>query len=311
MSVLFGQNLQLWNERKKNTTVRSVLVGLREFNPSTPDDPLAFDIVPFAANTLRDPETGSFLFTDPGQVSLSTLIRNGVLPVGSDSTFVCVNELFEHQKYFPQIATGTVRTNQAVIKAMVDVTADSGADAIMIDTSILSKVTNICLVDTADGNLVDINSLIFQGDLQLRGILPLEDIRFFVEYCHYRGLAANLAGSLESFQAQQLWVLVPEIDQISTRGSSSAIAVDPSNANPQGADTRQFRIIKRSLVCGLAPPELGGVLNLPAELKNVKKAIPRIRELIEVVGEGRKKLGFPELKSFWVDSFGKAENIEL
>lgn len=311
MSVLFGQNLQLWNERKKNEAVRKVLVGLGEFNPTFSDDPLAFDIVPYSVNTLRDPSTGDFLFTDPSQVTLQTLVLKGVLPPGSNSTWVRVNELFEHQKYFPQIASGTIKTNKAVIKAMVDATADSGADAIMIDTSILSKVSNICLVDTADGSMVDFNSLVSQDGMQLKGILSLEDIRFFVDYCHYRGLAANLAGSIESYQAQQLWVLVPEIDQISTRGSSSAIALDPSSINPQGVNTRQYRIIKRNLVRGLAAPEHGGVLNIPVSLKGSKEAAPRIAELIETISSGRKKLKLPELKAFWADPFGNLENIEL
>lgn len=311
MSVLFGQNLSLWDERKKNEAVRKVLVGLREFNPTDDKDPLAFDIVPYVVNTLRDPNTGNFLFTDQGQVSLETLILNGILPPGSNGTWVRVNELFEHQKYFPQIAASTTETNKAVIKAMVDATADSGANAIMIDTSILSKVSNICLVDTADGELVDFNSLIFQDGMQLKGILSLDDIRFFVDYCHFRGLAANLAGSIESYQAQQIWVLVPEIDQISTRGASSAIAVDPSNATLQGVNTRQFRIIKQNLVRGLAAPEHGGVLNIPSSLKSSKEAAGRIKELIETIREGRKKLGFPELKAFWVDPFGNVENLEL
>jgi uncharacterized protein (UPF0264 family) len=310
MSVLFGQNLQLWNERKSRETVRKVLVGLREFNPTFETDPQGFDIIPYAVNTLRDLNTGDFLFSDPAQVSLATLILHGILSPGSNSTRVRVNELFEHQKYFPQIASGTIRTNKAVIKAMVDVTADSGANAIMIDTSILSKVSNICLVDTADGVFVDFNSLVFQDGMQLKGILPLEDIRFFVDYCHSRGLAANLAGSIESYQAQQLWVLVPEIDQISTRGSSSAIAVDPSNATLQGANTRQFRVIKRNLVRGLAAPEHGGVLNIPASFRGSREAAPRIQELIETIREGRKKLGLPELKTFWADPFGNLEDLK-
>jgi uncharacterized protein (UPF0264 family) len=310
MSVLFAQDLQLWQQRKRNDSVRKVLVELREFNPSSERDPDAFDITPYAVGTLRDVQTGQVLFTDASQVSLSTLIQRGVLPQGSDGTFVRTNELFEHRRYFPQIAGGTTKTTKAVIKAMVDVTAESSANGIMIDTSILSKVTNICLVDTGGDGMIDINSLVVRNGLQQRGILTLDELRFFVDYCHYRGVAANVAGSIESYQAQQLWALLPELDQASTRGAASGVDLDPSNAIPAGEDTRQHRVIKRMLVRGLAPPEHGGVLNFPDVLKSATGAIERIRELIVRQREYRKVSGFPELQVFWVDSAGRPTLID-
>ncbi|WP_296710345.1 hypothetical protein [Rhodoblastus sp.] len=72
MSVLFGQDLQLWQERKRNDSVRKALVELRELNPSSDRDPDAFDITHYAVNSLRDPQSGHVLFTDASQVSLST-----------------------------------------------------------------------------------------------------------------------------------------------------------------------------------------------------------------------------------------------
>ncbi len=315
MSVLFAQNLDLWNARKKLDAVRKGLVEIREFNPSTKDDPEAFDIVPYSVSTLRDLKTGKLLFTDSSQVSLQSLISNGVLPAGTTSTLIRLNELFEHRKYFPDIAANTTRTNQSVIKAMVDVTADSGANAIMIDTSILSKVSNICLIDTASTGqdagpkMVDINSVLSTSGMDLKGILPLPDLQFFVDYCHYRGVAANFAGSIDSFQAQQLWVLIPELDQVSTRSNGSAVAVDPSHTVPEGENTRQLRIIKRSLVRGLAAPEHGGVLNFPARLKENAAAKPLIADAIDLVRKGRKRLHLPELESFWVDEYGNAKPI--
>lgn len=310
MSVLFAQDLQLWAERKRNEAVRKVLVELREFNPSAEGDSEAFDIIPYAVNTLRDPQSGQVLFTDPSQVSLSTLIQRGVLPPGSDGSYIRTNELFEHRRYFPQIAAGSTRTTKAVIKAMVDVTADSGANAIMIDTSILSKVSSICAVDTRSEGMVDINSLVVRDGLVQQGILALDDVRFFVDYCHYRGVAANLAGSIESYQAQQLWVLVPELDQASTRGQASGVSRDPSSARPVGADTRQHRVIKRGLVRGLAPPEHGGVLNLPESLKTATGGLARVGELIALLRERRRELGLPELHAYWVDPFGQPTPVE-
>ena len=310
MSVLFGQDLELWSERRRLEAVRKVLVGLREFVPGSVDAPDAFDIIPYAVDTLRDPQSGLPVFTEPSQVSLSTLIRRGVLPLGADNTFVRTNDLFEQRRYFPQIAGNTTRTNEAVIKAMVDVTAESGANAIMIDTSILTKVMNVCLVDTSSEGMIDINSLVVRDGMTQKGILSLNELRFFVDYCHYRGISANVAGSVESYQAQQLWVLVPELDQASTRGAASAVDRDPLNAKQAGADTRQYRVIKRSLVRGIAPPEHGGVLNIPESLKTVPDGNARIKELIALLRDRRKALGLPNLRAFWVDSFGQPTAIE-
>lgn len=310
MSVLFAQDLKLWADRKRNDAVRKVLVELREFNPSSEGDADAFDIVPYAVNSLRDPQTGQVLFSDPSQVSLSTLIQRGVLPPGSDGSYIRTNELFEHRKYFPQIAAGSTRTNKAVIKAMVDVTAESGANAIMIDTSILSKVSSVCVVDSRSEGMVDINSLVVRDGLVQQGILTLDELRFFVDYCHYRGVAANLAGSIESYQAQQLWVLVPELDQASTRGSASGVDRDPSNTRPVGADTRQHRVIRRALVRGLAPPEHGGVLNLPEALKTATGASVRVGELIALLRDKRREQGLPDLQAYWVDPYGQQTPIE-
>jgi uncharacterized protein (UPF0264 family) len=314
MSVLFAQDRQLFQERRSNDAVRNQLVELREFNPSSKDEPDAFDITKYAVKTLRDPKSDKVLFADASEVSLSALIEHGVLPPGSTGTFVRTNELFEHRKYFPKVADADApRTSQSVIKAMIDVTAESGANAIMIDTSILLKVMNVGLIDTSGSDMIDINSLIVRDGMARRGILTLEDLRFFVQYCHYRGVTANLAGSIESYQAQQIWALVPELDQASARGAASGIdiapspsnATSPSNAPMPGADTRKRRVIKRSLVHGVAPPEHGGVLNLPVSLKTAPGATTRVRELIDMLAEHRKIEGLPDLQAFWVDPSGQ------
>lgn len=224
MGVLFAQDLAAWDERKTLDEVRRVLVELREFYPTTDSkDPLAFNLEKYAVGTLRD-QNGQVVFTDQSQVSLGALIQRGVLPAGSNGTTIRCNELFAHSKYFPRLAHGN-RTSRDVIKAMVDATADSGGNAIMLDTSILSKVSNICLVDTSGSEMIDINRFVVRSGVVQSGILRLEDIRFFVEYCHFRGIEANVAGSIESYQAQQLWVLIPELDQCSTRGAASGVEV--------------------------------------------------------------------------------------
>jgi hypothetical protein len=280
-----------------------VLVQLREFYlaPNASQD--AFDLQNYAVGTLRDSQ-GQILFTDQSQVSLGALIQKGVLPVGSDNSTVKLNPLFDQKQFFPGLVKGD-RTSQAVIKAMVDATADSGANAIMLDTSILSKVSNICLVDTTGREMVDINRFRTTDGLVQKGILGLEDIRFFVDYCHFRGVQANVAGSVESYQAQQLWVLIPGLDQVSTRGAASAVDVDPSNPQASGPNTRQYRIIKRTLVRGMAAPEHGGVLNLPADFRKSPEAMKACEELHKMIMEKRLALGLPELETYFVSPDGE------
>ncbi len=309
MGVLFAQDIATWNGRKVNDAVRRVLVELREFYPTDdPKDPLAFDLEKYAVGTLRD-QNGAIIFSDQSQVSLGALIQRGVLPTGTNGTLVRCNELFAHAKYFPRLAHGD-RTSRDVIKAMVDATADSGGNAIMLDTSILSKVSNICLVDTSGSEMIDINRFIVRDGMVQSGILKLDDIRFFVEYCHFRGIEANVAGSIESYQAQQLWVLIPELDQCSTRGAASGVEVDPSKPLAAGLDTRQHRIIKRNLVRGLAPPEHGGALNLSVALRDNAKAMAEVAHLRKMLVDKREVLGLPPLQTNYVDSKGVVVDSE-
>jgi uncharacterized protein (UPF0264 family) len=293
MSVLFVQDVKEWNSRKDEPEVRKELVGLREFylvdpkakDPDPKHFPNSFDLREYAVGTLRDRD-GNALFKKGEKVTLKKLIDAKVLSDDSKNSLVALNPLFDHHQFFPGLEKGG-RTTTAVIKAMVDATATAGADAIMLDTSILSKVARICSVDTASDGFVDLNRFDTHPTnprLTSKGILSLEEIRFFVDYCHFRGLEANLAGSVRSYQAQQLWELVPHLDQTSTRGSSSAPARDPSGTGGDAGDTRQFNVIRRELVRGLAPPEHGGALILPEvflQNEKAKVALARCRDLID------------------------------
>ncbi len=293
MSVLFVQDVKEWNARKNEPEVRKELVGLREFylvdpkakDPDPRQFPGSFDLRDYAVGTLRDRD-GQVLFKKGEKVTLKKLVEAGVLPDDSHNTLIALNHLFDHRQFFPGLETSG-RTTKAVIKVMVDATAAAGADAIMLDTSILSKVARICSVDTASEGLVDLNRFDTHATnpkLTWKGILSLDEIRFFVDYCHFRGVEANLAGSVRSYQAQQIWELVPHLDQASTRGSASAPPRDPSGTPDDMGDTRQFNVIRRELVQGISPPEQGGVLTLPEALlqeERAKVAIAQCRDLID------------------------------
>lgn len=150
---------------------------------------------------------------------------------------------------------------------------------------------------------MDVNQYDVRGDLPRRGILSLEEIRFFVDYCHLRGVEANLAGSLQSFHAQQVWLKVPQLDQLSTRGGSTAVVRNPYSGAVD-SDTRFSRVTKRELVRGLAPPEQGGVLNVAAHMVTAEsKAF--FKQLSEMINDERRQQGFEAAGTWVVDSFGQ------
>ncbi len=309
MAVLFAQDLGLWRDRKNNQVVRRNLVGHGEFHYCEPDAVDAFDLMDneYLVRTIRGGDD-EYLYETADEIPapdavLERLKLENVLPAHATATTVQLNDLFPHHTYFPQVDTQEGRTNKDVIKLMVDATADSGANSIMIDTSILTKVARISLVDTAGGGLMDVNQYDVRGDLPRRGILSLEEIRFFVDYCHLRGVEANLAGSLQSFHAQQVWLKVPQLDQLSTRGGSTAVVRNPYSGAVD-SDTRFSRVTKRELVRGLAPPEQGGVLNVAAHMVTAEsKAF--FKQLSEMINDERRQQGFEAAGTWVVDSFGQ------
>ena len=240
---------------------------------------------------------------------LATLKRHGIFPSSANRLTVQLNELFPHSVFFPDIAKESRRTNREVIAAMVDATADSGANSIMLDTRIQSKVARISLTKTSADGLIDLNSLDVKGGIKRDGVLPLEDLKFFVDYCHYRSVESNLAGSFQSYQAQQVWLAISNLDQISTRGGSSAVQVDPRSEG-EGSDTRQFRVTQRNLVKGLLPPEQGGALNIPDSVKTQPNSKEIIDQLMDMIREQRITHGLPPLRAYWIDKFGTQTEIK-
>ncbi|MFE6051875.1 (5-formylfuran-3-yl)methyl phosphate synthase [Kitasatospora sp. NPDC056446] len=274
MSVLFAQDLDLWDARKTLPQVRRALVGLREYDPAAPDAPDAFDLAEHADALLGD--DGRPLFPDrrPDEAELKAC---GALPAAARGTHVTVNEPFPHADHG---LTRRRRTDTEAIRAMVEAGAAAGADAIMIDTSILLKVARIGLISTARSDeLVDLDAHDTDAHgLPRTGILSLEEIRFFVDLCHARGLEANLAGSVQSHQAQQIWRLVPDLDQLSARGGVVALAHDPHHGT--GAATRHDRVVRRALVAGIIPPEQGGYLVVPEHMTRSPKFRTDLDELL-------------------------------
>ena len=300
MSVLFVQDLDLWDERKKLKPVREGLVSLREFYSKEKGEDV-FDLSDYAVNTLRDP-LGMPLFISRDQVTLAALIDKGVLPPGTKTTNVALNELYPHNRFGWSSDPKARRTNKEVIAKMVDATADAGADGIMLDTSVLLKVAEIGLLSTAGSKeLIDFNRFdVDANGLERKGVLDLDEIEFFIEYCHYKGVEAYLAGSIQSYQAQQIWRVLPNADQLSARGGASAVRVDPSAENSPGQNTRRDRVIVRQLVSGFVPPEQGGYVFFPVQMKGNKEAKLAIKQLLEK---------YKDLQGYWADLEGNLQAI--
>ncbi|MEU3560334.1 (5-formylfuran-3-yl)methyl phosphate synthase [Kitasatospora sp. NPDC006786] len=275
MSVLFAQDLDLWDARKTLPQVRRALVGLREYYPCAPSTPGAFDLAEYA-DALLDVHGGPLF--DGRRPDLAGLRASGALPAEAPTGFVAVNEPFAHRSHG---LTPGRRTDREAIRAVVEASAAAGADAIMVDTSILLKVARIGLVSTAGSpELADLDRHdTDRHGLARAGILSLEEIRFFVELCHAHGLEANLAGSVQSHHAQQVWRLVPELDQLSARGGVSALARDPYGSTGRG--TRHERTVRRTLVGGLVPPEQGGRLVVPRRMTEQPGALDDVADLLK------------------------------
>lgn len=293
MSVLFVQDMDLWEERRKDPRTIETLLAIREYHAQDDGD---VDLLDFK-EYFREKEKLEV-------ENLADLKKHGLLPADATNSKVVLNTLFAHSD-FGLDPEGGRRTSKSVIKAMVDATADAGAHAIMLDTRIQTKASRISLLDLSkernpdEEDLFDFSQYDDGGGSKLprKGILSLDEVRFFVDYCHSRGIEANLAGSLQSYHAQQIWYLVPEADQISTRGGSSGVRRTLTDGEDDGADTRVARVTKRSLVRGLVAPEDGGCLNLPVSMSGQAKAMAR--ELTQEYG----------LEGFWVDQYGNQDAI--
>jgi uncharacterized protein (UPF0264 family) len=250
MAVFFVHDIPTWNKRKENKAVVDALVAAGEFFPADSGFMLKDHV-----SQLPEPKRADALKRVPSRFQL--------------------NDPFSHSRLLGGREDAHLKSDKEVIGAMVDCAASAGAHGIMLDTSILMKVANICIFDTAvrakDIGPVDVNRYVFSDDLHQSGILSIDDLRFFVAYSHFKGIEANIAGSIASHHAQQLWALIPELDQLSARGAASGVVQNPlGNAN-QGSDTRLARVIRHALVQGIAPPEQGGVLNVPRD-RLVQKA---------------------------------------
>ena len=329
VAVVCAQDIAAWRARRGELAVRRMAVARRQFHlceerPASSDemDPEgAFDLQEYAVGTLRRHDRTP-LFTDRSQVSLGALIAHGVLPDWATHTRVQLDAPTPHASCFSDGAEASqYRTTKRLLETMVEGVSEAGADSILLDTFPQAKLSRIGLVDTSrDGNVTsrdrDVENTSGMGrvrslarfdvreGLSLDGILSIDEIGHFVRCCHSPGLPnpleAYVAGSIQSYHAQQLWVDIPDLDGISAREATLADVGD-TGASPAFPN----RVICEGLVRGLVPPELGGVLNLPHEIADSEDGKVAARDFVGQIAQRRRGLGLPKLEAFFVNRFGK------
>lgn len=302
MAVFFIQDIDEWNKRKSNPHVISELISLRKYSPSNTSEEGSFDLRDYAHSCLKD-WAGNLIFKEDESITLEKLVRVDALPESANTTYVKLDELRPHSDFFP--GTSSASTTREILKEMVDVTAESGAHSIMLDNRVQSKVSRICSVSTKNSNeIVDVNEMYGAvNDLKFHGVINLDDLRFFVDYCHSKNIEANLAGSVHSAHAQQLWLLIPELDQMANRDAASCIPKAEWN-NAHKIDNRQYRKIQASLVRGIVPPEQGGILNIRSTVLDSSTSHNLIKDLIDNINDLRSRFSLPTTNGYLVDQFG-------
>ena len=159
-----------------------------------------------------------------------------LLPHGAHTTFVSLHQVYPYSNF------GFENDTKRMLKQLVDLCAAVGVDGLMLDTPIQQKVIRVSMLKHPR-NTQDRGA---DGTLPPReGMLTMDEARFFCQYCHWRGIEAYLAGSIEAYHAEDLWE-IEELDSIAVRESASAVVRDPFNMQIDG-DTRHQRRIQREL----------------------------------------------------------------
>lgn len=238
VAVFFAQNLELWEKRSADPSVLRELVLGREF------------------------------FVDEGGKTLIEVLG------GEEAALAFIKKvkdsrLFNKEKPNPETRVkitqlgsrkplGFSNDKMTYAQQIADLTAAVGADGLMIDTRIHSKVARICFLDEGTAQANNPNPA-----LPLTGIYSLIEVGQIAEYCHFKGIEFWASGSLQPFQAQPLWDLrdakgVPLVDGMAVRGgASAAVRTATGKLAPEaaaaGADTRGSKRVYRDLVSVYAP----------------------------------------------------------
>ena len=162
----------------------------------------------------------------------------------------------------------------------------------LIDTSILLKVMNVGLIDTRE--MIDINSLVVRDGMP-NGAFHARGPAVPRGHFDLQGVSANLAGSIESYQAQQLWALIPSLTRLRLGERPQASTLPDPDPTPHlrrspDAWRRHPQASRHQALVGgwNGPAEDGGGSQLPASLRTASGGVPpRVRDLIAMLADER------------------------
>jgi uncharacterized protein (UPF0264 family) len=239
VAVFFTQDLADWTRRSTNKYVVRDLLLAREYVVDQDGD---IDIATMFA----------------GDAAALAAFKD---KLGSD------RDLYVDGTLKPGVRVRTTRLNNREVLGFSDdpstylaqvaqLTAAAGADGVMIDTRIHTKVARMCcLRDGTDDQPVD------ESGLPLRGIHTIDQIARFARYCHGLGLEFWASGSIQPFQAQRLWDLDDGparglVDAMAVRSGASAAVRAPDGGGlgaGGGVVNRASKRVYRDLVAAYAP----------------------------------------------------------
>lgn len=245
VAVFFALDLKLWNERKSNPTVIRDLLLLREYvvdpNGDIDIEKLFGKDAPTMEAIWEKNKTNFELF-DGGET------YSGQKP----KSRVRLTELVDPRSLGYEERCGE-DYKMTFLYELADLTAEAGADGIMIDTRIHTKVARMCCLKDGTAN----EKPDPMSGLPLKGIYTIKEFGTYAQYCHEKGIEFWASGSIQPYQAQKVWhVDDGVVDAMAVRSGASA---PPRTIHRPGErasviDNRGSRKVYRDLVAVYAPP---------------------------------------------------------
>jgi uncharacterized protein (UPF0264 family) len=243
VGVFFAQDLKVWNERKTNKFVIRDLLLLREYVVDADGD---VDIDALFGN---DPKTMAAIKDKIGS-DADLFDANGKI-----KSKVRLTELYNLVDLgYAEVPGEDPR--MSYIYSAADLAAEAGADGIMIDTRIHTKVAYMCCLNY--GTQTDVNG---ESGLPRHGIYSLDELATYARYCHQKNIQFWASGSIQPYQVQAVWGLNDGdirgvVDAMAVRSGASGPPRVVTRPGSAGAliDNRASRRIYRDLVQKYAPP---------------------------------------------------------
>lgn len=241
VSVFFAQSLEEWAKRKQNKIVIRDLLLLREFIVDPKGD---IDI----AQLFKDDETARRAIWEANSSNTDLYAPGNQTPKSKVRlTDLHDTRLLGYKEHPPEDYRMTF------LYDLADLTAEAGADGVMIDTRIHSKVAYICCLD--DGTSKEPAHP--ESGLKRKGIYSIKEFGTYAQYCHERSISFWASGSVMPYQAQLVWAEQNGIiDAMAVRSGATALprTVPRPGAGGTTFNNRASKRVYRDLVAVYAPP---------------------------------------------------------